>query len=438
MSRTLTAPLSTLRAFINEALRADVASLDEVGEKFTSLDILKLFSDSGSGSGSGSKSRGRTSSSNSGASRRPGEMSALVVGNSQLGSALGEEVIRRLEALGVNVDAHAPNNGGSSAAVADELERSLDGHKIAVAFIGGNNDTPDAATAALRQMHDDCKAEGAHLIVIGPPPATTITDLRSAQAVFSDADAENYQLARGGGDFASNRIDVAAELEEEASGMEGVSVYSVASHFRIESNAGSSDFYPDQPDGIHTAVGAVKIAEAIFSTLGIAQIVSDLKTVIPEGGLISDIIKLPGNRELSPSQKEMVDIIEDEFTNAGYTRPVIIAAVVNSYAESGFDPKADNKRKGEDSVGLFQLNRIGGAGEGMSDEERMDPYTNVKTIIRKERDPLQKIQAKADSGTSIENLVAEFTITVERPGDPYGDAAERKALYRKMFPDLVV
>ena len=194
MSRTLTAPISTLRAFINEALRAGESSLDK---KFTSLDILKLFGDSGSGSASGSKPRSRTSTSSSGASRsRRGGLSALVVGNSQLGSALGEEVIRRLEALGVNVDAHEPNNGGSSAAVANELESSLDGHKIAVAFIGGNNDTPPAATAALLQMHGDCQEAGAHLIVIGPPPATTITNLRSAQEVFSAANTVDYQCSQ--------------------------------------------------------------------------------------------------------------------------------------------------------------------------------------------------------------------------------------------------
>jgi len=434
MSRTLTAPISTLRAFINEALRADVASLDEIGEKFTSLDILKLFSDSGSGSGS--KSRGRTSTSSSGASRRPGEMSALVVGNSQLGSALGDEVIRRLEALGVNVDAHEPDNGGSSSAVADELAASLDGHKIAVAFIGGNNDTPNAATSALRQMHDDCEAAGAHLIVIGPPPATTITNLNNAQAVFSAADTVDYQLDRENGDFARNRIEVARALEEEAGGMEGVSVYSVASHFSIESGAGSSAHYPDQPDGIHTAVGAVKIADAIFSTLGIAQIVSDLKTVIPEGGLISDVIKLPGDRELSSRQKEMVDIIEDEFTAANYTRPVIIAAVVNAYAESGFNPNAHNT-SGEDSAGLFQLN-LNGAGRGMTDAARMDPYTNVRTILDRESGPLRVIQANADGGVAVEELVAEFTKTVERPKDREGAAANRKALYRQMFPDLAV
>jgi len=433
MSRTPTAPISTLRAFINEALRAGESSLNE---KFTSLDILKLFSDSGSGLASGSKSRRRTSTSYSGASKRPGGLSALVVGNSQLGSALGEEVIRRLEALGVKVDAHEPNNGGSSAAVADELADSLDGHKIAVAFIGGNNDTPNDAKSALGQMHEECEAAGAYLIVIGPPPATTITDLERAKAVFNSAIAVDYQLTSDDGNFASNRIDVAKALEDKASGMDGVSVYSVASHFSIDSNPGSSGFYPDQPDGIHTEEGAGKIAEAIFSTLGIADIVSDLKTVIPEDGRISDIIKLPGDRELSSRQKEMVDIIEAEFTNAGYTQPVIIAAVVNAYAESKFNPEAVNKRNGEDSVGLFQLNKNGGAGAGMSDEERMDPYTNVRTIIRVESDKLGDIQTKADGGTPIEQLVAEFTKTVERPKDKEGDAEIRKNLYRQMFPDL--
>ena len=271
--------------------------------------------------------------------------------------------------------------------------------------------------------------------MIGPPPATMITNLDSAQEVFSAADAVDYQLAREEGDFASNRIDVADALEEEAGGMEGVSVYSVASHFSIEFGAGSSDFYPDQPDGIHTAVGAVKIADAIFSTLGIAQIVSNLKTVIPEGGLISDVIKLPGGKDLSPNQKEMVDIIEDEFTNAGYTRPVIIAAVVNSYAESKFNPDAHNA-DGEDSVGLFQLNRNGGAGEGETVEALKDPRFNAQTILDIESGPLRVIQAHADGGVAVEELVAEFTKTVERPKDKAGDAAKRKALYRQMFPDL--
>jgi hypothetical protein len=134
----------------------------------------------------------------------------------------------------------------------------------------------------------------------------------------------------------------------------------------------------------------------------------------------------------------MVDIIEDEFTNAGYTRPVIIAAVVNAYAESGFNPEADNKSKGEDSVGLFQLNKNGGAGRGMTDAARMDPYTNVRTILDRESGPLRVIQANADGGVAVEELVAEFTKTVERPKDKEGDAAKRKALYRQMFPGLAV
>lgn len=434
MSRIPTAPISTLRAFINEALRAGESSLNE---KFTSLDILKMFSDSGSGSGSGSKSRRRTSTSSSGASKRPGEITALVVGNSQLGSALGEEVIRRLEALGVNVDAHEPNNGGSSETVANELKRSLSGHKIAVAFIGGNNDTPDTATAALRQMHEECEAAGAYLIVIGPPPATTITDLDRAKEIFDAANDVKYQLTRADGLFASNRIKVADALEDEASGMEGASVYSVASHFNINSGNGSSASYPDQPDGIHTEVGAGKIADAIFSTLGVAQIVNDLKTIIPEDGRISDIIKLPGGGDLSSRQKEMVDIIEDEFTYAGYTRPVIIAAVVNAYAESKFNPDAHNT-DGEDSVGLFQLNRRGGAGAEESVEDLKNPRFNAQTIIDVEKKWMDLIQTYADSGTPIENLVAEFTKTVERPKDKEGDAAKRKELYRQMFPDLFV
>jgi hypothetical protein len=46
-------------------------------------------------------------------------------------------------------------------------------------------------------------------------------------------------------------------------------------------------------------------------------------------------------------------------------------------AESGGNPRARNTR-GEDSVGLFQLNRRGGQGTGYSAEELMDPVTNAR------------------------------------------------------------
>ena len=47
-------------------------------------------------------------------------------------------------------------------------------------------------------------------------------------------------------------------------------------------------------------------------------------------------------------------------------------------AESGFDPTARNLTDKEDSVGLLQLNRIGGQGQGYSVEELKDPRRNLQ------------------------------------------------------------
>lgn len=46
--------------------------------------------------------------------------------------------------------------------------------------------------------------------------------------------------------------------------------------------------------------------------------------------------------------------------------------------ESGFDPAAHNVTATEDSVGLLQLNRIGGQGAGYSVEELKDPRRNLQ------------------------------------------------------------
>ena len=47
-------------------------------------------------------------------------------------------------------------------------------------------------------------------------------------------------------------------------------------------------------------------------------------------------------------------------------------------AESGFDPRAHHLSALEDSVGLLQLNRRGGQGQGYSVEQHMDPRLNLR------------------------------------------------------------
>lgn len=134
---------------------------------------------------------------------------------------------------------------------------------------------------------------------------------------------------------------------------------------------------------------------------------------------------------LSSAQAGMVDLIEREFTSAGYALPVAAAAVVNAYAESSLNPLAigDSGR----SVGLFQLN-IRGAGAGMTTAARQDPTTNARTLITRERSALGKVAAAAAAGEGIPRLAALFSTYVERPSNKALSEAYRSALALRLFP----
>lgn len=68
-------------------------------------------------------------------------------------------------------------------------------------------------------------------------------------------------------------------------------------------------------------------------------------------------------------------IIREETARAGVPLDIAYALIA---AESSFDPSARNLTAVEDSVGLLQLNRIGGQGEGYSVEELKDPRRNLQ------------------------------------------------------------
>jgi hypothetical protein len=77
---------------------------------------------------------------------------------------------------------------------------------------------------------------------------------------------------------------------------------------------------------------------------------------------------------MATDQQSIANLIYTRFREAGFSDVQAKAAVANAYAESRLDPTAHNQ-KGEDSVGLFQLNRKGGEGKGYSVEELKDPET---------------------------------------------------------------
>lgn len=160
--------------------------------------------------------------------------------------------------------------------------------------------------------------------------------------------------------------------------------------------------------------------------------------------------------KLSPEQKRMIDLIEREFTAAGYDRPVIVAAVVNSYVESrGWNPLEhtwgpkykQTGKKTEDSAGLFQLNRMGGHGEGMpmgpqypvgpsskQGDSRYDPVLNIRRILDVMRRTTAFSVAKYTFGHDAVKMAGEFCTKIENPANEEEKAKEREALVAKIFP----
>ena len=135
-------------------------------------------------------------------------------------------------------------------------------------------------------------------------------------------------------------------------------------------------------------------------------------------------------------KREMAGIILDVFLVGGFPAGVALAAIINAEAESGLNPNAvgDNGH----SVGLFQLNDIGG--KLTFDFDRKDPYANAKAILRE----FERLYAKKGKignyttpislhdmikgNTSVGAFAGRFAAIVERPADIPGEMAKREQL----------
>jgi hypothetical protein len=122
---------------------------------------------------------------------------------------------------------------------------------------------------------------------------------------------------------------------------------------------------------------------------------------------------------------------------------VALAAVVNADAESSLNPLAvgDNGH----SVGLFQLNDIGG--KVVFSFDRTDPHANTRAIINE----FERLYGKTGKignyttarslGTmireniSVADLAAEFAAIVERPQDIAGAKSKRTSMALQRFGD---
>lgn len=115
--------------------------------------------------------------------------------------------------------------------------------------------------------------------------------------------------------------------------------------------------------GVAVVIGLLALAYLGREALGAQSTVAPF--VAPQG--------------LTPAQVPNAMIILREFHAAGlgWMGP---AAIANALAESNLNASAVGD--GGRSVGLFQLNSsTGAAGEGMSEELRMDPVVNTRRII---------------------------------------------------------
>ena len=115
----------------------------------------------------------------------------------------------------------------------------------------------------------------------------------------------------------------------------------------------------------------------------------------------------------------------------GFDSPLIKAALLNAYAESGFNPKAIGD--GGNSKGVFQLNRKG-LGHKMTDEERHDVQKSVRRVaiaIRKS----PRLQRAIESGAETPELTELFCTEIMRPSNKREKARKRRKMEPWVFPE---
>lgn len=367
----------------------------------------------------------------------PGEINALVIGDSQAGSKLGAALAQALEGQGVKTKI-VSETGASGREVADRLQSEAEGFDLVIAIFGGNDDSPGEAESAASEMYEICKESGSYLIIVGPPPATRITNLPLARQVFGNRiKDESSHLSHLGGDYAETRLEISQALQRFAAGREGVSSYGIAA---------SIPDYPDQPDGIHCVEGSEEIARTVLDAVRIDKIIESISEKRREaieagytpatpvsfllGGSspVVDLVRQKSRIPLNSDQLEMMEVIENVLQAEGFTQPAIVAAFANALEESALDPNAsgDNGH----SIGLFQLHDSG-VGKGMSVAERRDPIINTRKIAESAKESRFMQYMRETNDPQI--LAAAFSKYVERPRDQAGNMASRAGTVRKLL-----
>lgn len=130
---------------------------------------------------------------------------------------------------------------------------------------------------------------------------------------------------------------------------------------------------------------------------------------------------------VSEDRRPIANLILTTFASAGFGLIQQAAALANAIAESNLDPNS-HATHGEDSVGLFQLNRAGGLGAGHTVQELKDPKKNCAIIIEE-----AKRFSQFAAATSVDDAVAIFVRKVERPANPASQIIRRVQLAKQIF-----
>lgn len=131
--------------------------------------------------------------------------------------------------------------------------------------------------------------------------------------------------------------------------------------------------------------------------------------------------------QLTEDQRRIGRSIYDKFIAAGFSDAQAIGAVANAFAESGFNPRATNINAKESSIGLFQLNQMGGLGQGYNTAYLQNPDNNIAIAIAAANKSRAFLNAK-----TAEEAARAFSLEVEKPKGGVGEAQRRANLVKSI------
>jgi Lysozyme like domain len=131
-------------------------------------------------------------------------------------------------------------------------------------------------------------------------------------------------------------------------------------------------------------------------------------------------------KQVPTGRKDIAEEILRDFAQAGFKFHQQVAALANAIAESKLDPSA-HAGIGEDSFGLFQLNRRGGLGAGHAPSELVNPESNIAIVIKAAQNSKGFTRA-----ATLDDAVSAFVRDVERPSGIPGQIRVRVNIAHKL------